>query len=208
MNKTQYILVALSTLSAGCSLIQDETVNVARYNDITPMAPMISNEKRLKSTIVNDYETYQQVNYSKIKANNEDDQLRLLTSQVEHVVMDLIANLDENLIETPVIIRPVTFSLNERYNTSAGQVLIESSLEFNLKKFGFDVFNDRNPKGKLGGDEYVLDTFITSINDKIILQSTLKYLDSNKIEAVRQSYISEYFFKNITDGVEVWRTQE
>ncbi len=199
MNKTKFLLVASSLVFVGCSSKPVEPTGVKS----TSMLPVISNEMHLKKTIINDYNAYQQVNYDTIKSNNSEDQLTLLNSQVEYVVMDLISNLDERLIDSPIIIRPVLFNVDESYKTRETEILIESGFELTLKRFGFDVFNDRNPRGKLNGNECVLDITVTSINDKVILLSTLKYLDSNKIRAVKQIYISDYFFKEFVDGIEV-----
>ena len=199
MNKIKFLLLTSSVIFVGCSTQYEEPTGVKS----TSMLPVISNQMHLKKTIVNDYDAYQQVNYDTIKSNNSEDQLALLNSQVQYVVMDLISNLDERLIASPIIIRPVTFNVDESYKTRESEILIESGFELTLKRFGFDVFNDRNPRGKLNGNESILDITVTSINDKVILLSTLKYLDSNKIRAVKQIYISDYFFKEFVDGIEV-----
>lgn len=208
MNTIKLAVLFSSLSMAGCALIPTDTNEPGQYVESLSSVPLISHRKHLKSTIVNDYQAYQKVNYDSIKRNNPEEQLTLLTSQIEHTVMDLIVNLDESLIKMPVIIRPVTFKLKEGYKTEEGQALIESTLEVNFKKFGFNVFNDRNPRGKLDGNEYVLDTSVWSINDKVLMQVTLKYLDSNKITAVKQIYISDFFFKNMQDGVEVLASQK
>jgi len=203
MNRLKFLLVFGSLLFVGCSSKPIKSNSVELYIESTSMMPVASNKQHLKSTITNDYDAYQKTNYDVIKANNSEDQLDLLNSQIEYVVMDLIANLDEYLIQSPIIIRPIGFDVPDTYKTRDTEVLVESGLELTLKRFGFDVFNDRNPRGKLSGNESVLDTLVRSMNDKIIMQSTLKYLDSNKIIAVKQIYITEFFFKDYVDGIEV-----
>lgn len=196
-------ILAVSTLT-GCAAFEKPKHETKVYQEGESLIPMLSKKKQLEKSIDNNYDTYRALNYKTIKANNEDAQLKMLQQQIGNNVMDLISNLSDQDIAKPIIIRPVDIKLDERYDFTKGQVLLESLLELHFNKYGFTVFNDRKPKGRLSGEEFVLDSEVISVNDKIVLQVTLKNLNSNKVTALQQSFLSTYFFKNIQDGVEVW----
>ena len=196
-------ILAVSTLT-GCAAFEKPKQEIKVYQEGESLIPMLSKKKQLEKSIDNNYDTYRALNYKTIKANNEDAQLKMLQQQIGNNVMDLISNLSEQDLAKPIIIRPVNINIEERYDPSKGQVLLESMLELQFNKYGFTVFNDRKPKGRLTGEEFVLDTDIFAVNDKIVFQTTLKLLNSNKMTAMKQDFISKYFFKNIQDGVEVW----
>lgn len=204
MKKYKLVSILLASTLTGCVFDDSSEPVSKRYIEGESLIPMLSKQKQIENSVDNDYETFRKLNHNAIKKNNENTQLMLLQNQVGHNVMDLISNLDDTDLTKPVIIRPVSVNLDERYDSTKGQVLLESLLELHFNKYGFTVFNDRKPKGRLSGEEFVLDSEVIAVNDKIVLQVTLKPLDSNKVTALQQSFISTYFFKDIQDGVEVW----
>lgn len=204
MKEIKLIGGILALALTGCASDSDNMPAKKVYQEGESLIPVLSKQKRLEKSIENDYEIFRALNHRTIKSNTEETQLRLLQQQIGNNVMDLISNLTDEDIVKPVIIRPVNIGIDDRYDSTKGQLLLESLLELHLSKYGFTVFNDRRPKGRLTGEEFVLETEIIAVNDKIAVQTTLKLLNSNKMTSTKQDFISNYFFKNIQDGVEVW----
>lgn len=204
MKETKLIAAVVTLVLTGCASDSENIPAKKVYQEGESLIPVLSKQKRLEKSIENDYEMFRALNHKTIKSNTEETQLRLLQQQIGNNVMDLISNLTDEDIIKPVIIRPVNIGIDERYDSKKGQLLLESLLELHLSKYGFTVFNDRRPKGRLTGEEFVLETEIIAVNDKIAVQTTLKLLNSNKMTSTKQDFISNYFFKNIQDGVEVW----
>jgi hypothetical protein len=202
MRKFSTLTLTIVLAISGCSSTKNDDpyqVEVVDYNSKYKK----SKQEQLNDMVVNDYSTYQKLNYEMIEKSNESKQLHLIEQQINALLIDVISNLRIGFTDTPIIVRNMnTNDVLEEYNS--GVVLVENTVELRLRDFGFTVFDDRKPKGKLNGEELVLDLFLNQINgSNWLLTASVKQLDSNKMLASSRKYITGFFFKKMLDGVEV-----
>jgi formylmethanofuran dehydrogenase subunit D len=202
------LVLILPVLLIGCTTSLDAPLKKQIPLTTVKLEAKKSQRQRLKEMIVNDYRTYQSMNYERIKQQNVEDQMTELSDQINEVVISLVSALKSDAFEKPIIIRPMNIKSNEvidKDSSSSGALLVESSFETQLKAFGFAVFDDRQPKGKLDGTELILKTEMFNIGENYYLLSSIKALDSNKLLATNTSPLNGFFFKKIIDGVEVYQ---
>jgi len=118
--------------------------------------------------------------------------------------MDLIANMTPDLYMAPLVVRPMKLKVVNVANPEGGKELVTSLIAAQMQDYGFVVFDGRKPKGKFTGEELILETSIESYGEQFVLYGTLRQLSSNKVAGTHQAFISDYFFRNIQDGVEVY----
>ena len=107
----------------------------------------------------------------------------------------------------PLVVRPMKLRVDSTANPEGGKELVTSLIAAQMQDYGFVVFDGRKPKGKFNGDELILETSIESYGEQFVLYGTLRQLSSNKVAGTHQAFISDYFFRNIQDGVEVYDSE-
>lgn len=165
-----------------------------------------SKERQIQTSVENDYYVFQELNHQFIKNYTAPNQYKEINRSVGHFVMDLIANMDPELYMAPLVVRPMKLKVNNVANANGGKELVTSLIAAQMQDYGFVVFDGRRPKGKFNGDELILETKIESYGEQFVLYGTLRQLSSNKVAGTHQAFISDYFFRNIKDGVEVYES--
>ena len=163
-----------------------------------------SKQKQIQSSVENDYEVFRALNHDFIKNYTAPKQYKALERTISHFVMDLIGNMNPELHRSPMVVRPMKLKVRNVANASGGKELITALIAAQMQDYGFIVFDGRKPKGKFMGDELILETHIESYGEQFVLYGTLRQLSSNKVAGTHQTFISDYFFRNIQDGVEVY----
>lgn len=164
-----------------------------------------SKKQQIRQNVTNDYYVFQALNHQFIKSNQTERQYQELETVLSHFVMDLIANMTPESFNAPLVVRPMKLNAKRVANPEAGKDLLTSLIVKQMKEYGFIVFDARKPKGKFTGDELLLETVINKHGEQYVLSGTLKLLSSNKVAGTNQTFISDYFFRNMQDGVEVYR---
>lgn len=163
-----------------------------------------SNQQKIRMSVKNDYRVFQEINHQYIKSNQTPVKYKQLETTLSHFVMDLIANMSPASFKAPLVVRPMTLKVGGVANADAGKDLLTSLIAKQMKEYGFIVFDGRKPKGKFTGEELLLETVVHKHGEQFVLSGTLKQLSSNKIAGTNQAFITDYFFRNIQDGVEVY----
>jgi|GEM_PF-5034670 len=166
-----------------------------------------SKEKQIHTSVENDYHVFRELNHQFIKNYTAPNQYKELNRTVSHFVMDLIANMNPELYMAPLVVRPMKLRVDSTANPEGGKELVTSLIAAQMQDYGFVVFDGRKPKGKFNGDELILETSIESYGEQFVLYGTLRQLSSNKVAGTHQAFISDYFFRNIQDGVEVYDSE-
>jgi hypothetical protein len=203
----KYLLMFFAIILTGCTSVADEAFKKTVKLQNVQTHFQKSKQQRLKESVVNDYSTYQNLNYQQLKRSNVPDQLVHLNTQINEVVLELVAELKGDSFSKPIIIRPIVVATVENFREGSERV-VEEAFEENLKLVGFEVFDDRNPKGKLEGDELILNTELILLSNEFFLLTNIKALDSNKSLVSKRSHIDGFFFKNMEDGVEIYSAEE
>lgn len=163
--------------------------------------------RQLQESVENDYYVFQAVNHAHIKNNTPANQYKSLNTTLSHFVMDLIENMAPEHYEAELVVRPLKLKVANVANPDGGREIITTVLAAQIRDYGFSVFDGRRPKGRFTGDELILETSVENYGEQFVLYGTLKRLGSNKVAGTHQTFISDYFFRNIKDGVEVFETQ-
>lgn len=163
-----------------------------------------SNQKQIFSSVENDYDVFRALNHQHIKNNTAQNQYKTLNQSMSYFVMDLVANLSSEHYGAPLVVRPMTLKVADVANPEGGKELITSMLAAQMKDYGFKVYDGRKPKGRFTGDEVILETVVDSYGDQFVLYGTLTVLKSNIVAGSHNTFISDFFFRNIKDGVEVF----
>lgn len=212
-NKTTFL-----TAQRNMAERKSNRVNSPRVNQQTglrlnasSMPQFLSNEDTIKSgqqklllSVENDYETFRALNHQFIKNNTPKNQYRSLDQLMSHFAMDLVANLSPEHYGAPLVVRPMKLKVTDVANPEGGKELITSLLASQMKDYGFQVYDGRKPKGRFTGEEVILETVIDSYGDQFVLYGTLTVLKSNIVAGSHNTFISDFFFRNIKDGVEVY----
>lgn len=171
--------------------------------------PMVQANKQvqLRNSVENDYYVFQAVNHAHIRNNTPANQIESLNIHLSHFVMDMIANLAPEHYGAELVVRPLKLKVGDVANPEGGRELVTTVLAAQIRDYGFSVFDGRRPKGRFNGEELILETHIENYGEQFVLYGTLKQLGSNKVAATHQTFISDYFFRNIKDGVEVFETE-
>lgn len=164
-----------------------------------------SKQRQIATSVDNDYYTFQALNHKFITNNTAPNQYRTLNRSVSHFVMDLVAKLAPKMQAAPLVVRPMKIMVEDIANSDGGKELITNLIASEMQDYGFQVFDGRRPKGRFSGDELILETMIESYGEQFVLYGTLRQLSDNKVAGTHQAFISDYFFRNIQDGVEVYR---
>ncbi|MDO6718634.1 hypothetical protein Q4575_04440 [Psychrosphaera sp. 1_MG-2023] len=165
---------------------------------------VMSQQRQLQTSVENDYAVFQSFNHQFIKNNSAKNQYKSLDKTVSHFVMDLISNLSSEHYGAPLVVRPMKLKVTDVANPEGGKELITSMIAAQMKDYGFNVYDGRKPKGKFTGDEVILETIVDSYGDQFVLYGTLTLLKSNTVAGTHNTFISDFFFRNIKDGVEVY----
>ena len=168
---------------------------------------MRNKRRQLQESVENDYYVFQAVNHAHIKNNTPANQYKSLNMTLSHFVMDLIENMSPEHYEAELVVRPLKLKVANVANPDGGREIITTVLAAQIRDYGFSVFDGRRPKGRFTGDELILETSVENYGEQFVLYGTLKRLGSNKVAGTHQTFISDYFFRNIKDGVEVFETQ-
>lgn len=165
---------------------------------------VMSPQRQLHTSVENDYTVFQSLNHQFIKNNSAKNQYKSLDKTMSHFVMDLISNLSSEHYGAPLVVRPMKLKVTDVANPEGGKELITSMIAAQMKDYGFNVYDGRKPKGKFTGDEVILETVVDSYGDQFVLYGTLTLLKSNTVAGTHNTFISDFFFRNIKDGVEVY----
>jgi hypothetical protein len=195
--------------SQSVALIEDEPQQVVRQsvNQSSRSQAKASKQQQIRMSVTNDYHVFQALNHQYIKSNQTPTKYQELEITLSHFVMDLIANMAPENFKAPLVVRPMTLNVNNLANPEAGKEMLTSIIAKQMKEYGFVVFDGRKPKGKFTGEELLLETTVNKYGEQLVLNGTLKQLSSNKIAGTNQAFITDYFFRNIIDGVEVYEYQ-
>lgn len=191
--------VSSNPLSAGSNVSHPQAMSKTQVGQ-----GVSSFQRQIQGSVENDYEVYRALNHSFIKNNSAQNQYKLLNQSVGYFVMDLIAKLSPEHYGAALIVRPMKLHVEDVSNPKRGTELITAMLATQMKDYGFQVFDSRKPKGQFSGNEIILETEIENYGDQFVLRGTLSLLNENTIAGTHNAFISDYFFRNIKDGVEVY----